>query len=58
MKIRLLVYLNQVTKSKDCSPIFERIIDWDNSLVFPFESTFKTMKCLYGKDCIVVIELI
>lgn len=37
--------------------VYERVIDWDNSLVFPFESTFKTMKCLYGNQCIVTIVM-
>lgn len=37
--------------------VYERIIEWDNSLVFPFESTFKTMKCLYGNQCVVSLEL-
>ena len=37
--------------------VYERVIDWDYFLVFPFESTFKTMKCLYGNDSIVTLEM-
>lgn len=48
--------MNEASKKAD-SKVFERIVDWDNSLVFPFESTFKTMKCLYGNQCIVLIEM-
>lgn len=48
--------MNEVAKKAD-SKVYERILEWDNSLVFPFESTFKTMKCLYGSSAVVVIEM-
>lgn len=56
MRIRLLVFMNDSAKKAD-NHVYERIIDWDNSIVFPFESTFKTMKCLYGNDCVVTLEM-
>lgn len=51
-----MVFSNVSARSND-RPLFERIVDYDNSLVFPFESTYKTLKCLFGSQSVIVIEL-
>lgn len=56
MGIRIMVFSNAGARSNE-RPLFERIVDYDNSLVFPFESTYKTLKCLFGSQSIIVIEL-
>lgn len=54
MNIRLKVYM----KRDSISPVYERIIDWIDSIRFPFEQTFDTMKALYGKDCVVSFDIL
>lgn len=54
MSIRISVYLSVNSER----PAMERLIDWNDSLAFPFESVFKSNKALFGKDCITKIELI
>lgn len=50
--IRVLVYMN-----RESSPVYERMIKWDESLKFPFEDTVKVLKCLYGQCSLVVFEI-
>lgn len=56
MRVRIIVFSNVSARSNE-RPLFERIVDYDNSLVFPFESIYKTLKCLFGSQSIIVIEL-
>lgn len=53
--IRVIVYFNQ-----DCQlagkRLFERQIDWDDSIHFPIDETVKVLKTLFGSKSIVILE--
>lgn len=58
MQIRISVYMNSVSfQNNNARPVMERVIDWDDSLKFPFESLLSANKALYGSKSITVIEL-
>lgn len=58
MQVRVSVYMNSVSyANNNARPVFERVIDWDDSLKFPFESLVAANKALFGQKCITVIEL-
>lgn len=58
MQIRVLVYLNQTAfLNANARPVMERVLDWDNSLKFPFENILSANKALYGSKSVTVFEL-
>lgn len=58
MQIRVLVYINQTAfLNANASPVMERVLDWDNSLKFPFENILSANKALYGSKSVTVFEL-
>lgn len=58
MQIKVSVYMNSVSyQNNNARPIMERLVDWDDSLKFPFESLLSANKALYGSKSITVIEL-
>lgn len=54
MKLRVLVYSSS---EKSARPLLERILDWNDDLAFPFESTLRANKALFGKNCLTIFEL-
>lgn len=58
MQIRVLVYINQTAfLNANARPVMERVLDWDNSLKFPFENILSANKALYGSKSVTVFEL-
>lgn len=58
MQIRVLVYINQSAfLNANARPVMERVLDWDNSLKFPFENILSANKALYGSKSVTVFEL-
>lgn len=51
--IRLKVYLNHCANK----PVFERLIEYDDSLIMPFNDLCSVMRFLYGSDCVVSFDV-
>lgn len=40
------------------SRVFERRIEWDSSVKFPFEDCLRVFKCLFGKDAVLSFDFL
>lgn len=38
--------------------VFERRIEWDSSVKFPFEDCLRVFKCLFGQNAVLSIDLL
>lgn len=38
--------------------VFERRIEWDQSIKFPFEDCLRVFKCLFGQNAVLSIDLL
>lgn len=54
--IKVSVYLNETARLSD-KKVYERQIEWDESLHFPFSSMIQNFRILYGSKCIVSFEV-
>lgn len=52
--MQIKVFLNQ----QSTKPVYERIVPCNNSVEFDFSTVLRSMKILYGSDCIVEFKTI
>ena len=52
MRLQIKVFLNDVS-FRTGTEVFERIIDIDISLSIPYESLVKSLRFMFGNNCIV-----
>ena len=38
--------------------VFERRIEWDQSIKFPFEDCLRVFKCLFGQNAVLSIDML
>lgn len=56
MRIRVCVYLNENARSND-SRLFERFVDTDASIEFPYRKTIEVLRVLFGVKSIILFEV-
>lgn len=56
MQIRVLIFANRVAQESN-DRLFERIIDWSDSIEFPYSHFFSVFRICFP-NCLVVFELV
>ena len=56
MRLQIKVFLNDVSFSTGTN-VFERIIDVDASVSIPYESLVKSLRFMFGNNCIISFNL-
>lgn len=56
MQIRVLIFANRVAQQTN-DRLFERIIDWSDSIEFPYSHFYSVFRICFP-NCLVVFELV
>lgn len=56
MQIRVIIYANRVAQQSN-DRLFERIIDWSDSIEFPYSHFYSVFRICFS-NCLVVFELL
>ena len=55
IKIKVFMNLDAFASNQR---VFERQIEWDSSVKFPFEDCLRVFKCLFGQNAVLSIDLL
>lgn len=54
--VRVVVFANRQAK-EDNSCLFERFVEWNEDILFPFDVLVSSLRVLFGKSSIIVFEV-